>query len=129
MDDLLYREEILELIREPKNLGVIKNPDLEARLDNPLCGDEVWFQVRLKNGKVKEAKHSGGGCAISQASADLLAQNIEGKSLAQVQKLETNDIIKLLGINPSPARMSCALLSLETLKKSLIDGKIQGQSR
>ncbi len=118
-EDQLYREAILEVIADPQNLGVIKKPDLEARLDNPLCGDEVRVQMKLKNGKVKEAKHSGGGCAISQASADLLAQNIEGKSLAQVRKLETNDILKLLGINPNPTRMKCALLSLEVLKNAL----------
>ena len=123
-DDNLYREAILEVIADPQNEGIIQRPDLEARLDNPLCGDEVHFQVKLKNGVVKEARHNGKGCAISQASADLLAQSIEGKRLTQIQKLETNDILKLLGISPTPARMNCALLSLETLKKSLTDSKL-----
>lgn len=118
-EDQLYREEILEIIADPQNRGTIQDPDLEAGLDNPLCGDEVRFQIKLNNGKIKEARHSGGGCAISQASADLLAQSIEGKSLTQIKKLETNDILKLLGISPTPARMKCATLSLEVLQNAL----------
>lgn len=119
MNDSIYREEILEIIRDLQNKGTIKNPDFEATLDNPLCGDEVRLQIKLNGSRIGKARFSGGGCAISLASADLLAQSIEGKSLTQIKKLGTNDILKLLGINPNPARMKCALLSLEVLKNAL----------
>ena len=123
IEDLLYREELLEVFQNPKNRGEIANPDLEAKLLNPLCGDEVILQIKLKGGKiVQKAVFSGNGCAISQASASLLAENIEGKKLDQVRKLKSNDILELVGINPTPARMKCALLSLDVLMEALKNG-------
>lgn len=119
IEDQLYREEILEIIRDPRNRGTIQDPDLEATLDNPLCGDEIRLQIKLNGGRIGKVCFSGGGCAISQASADLLAQSIEGKNLNQVRKLRSSDILELLGISPNPARMKCALLSLEVLKNAL----------
>jgi len=120
IEDLLYREELLEVFQNPKNRGEIANPDLEAKLLNPLCGDVVTLQIKLNGEKVvQKAVFSGNGCAISQASASLLAENIEGKNLEQIRKLKSNDILALVGINPTPARMKCALLSLDVLMKAL----------
>lgn len=128
IEDQLYREEILEIIRDPRNRGTIQDPDLEATLDNPLCGDEIRLQIKLNGGRIGKVRFSGGGCAISQASADLLAQSIEGKNLNQVRKLRSSDILELLGINPTPTRRRCALLSLEVLKEAFIHGT-EGKSR
>ena len=119
IEDQLYREELLEVFQNPRNKGKIPNPDLESRLLNPLCGDEVTLQIKLKGGSVEKAFFSGNGCAISQASASLLAEKIEGKKLNEVKKLKGNDILELIGINPTPARMKCALLSLEVLMEAL----------
>lgn len=120
IEDLLYREELLEVFQNPKNRGKIANPDLEAKLLNPLCGDVVTLQIKLNGGKVvQKAVFSGNGCAISQASASLLAENIEGKNLEQIRKLKSNDILALVGINPTPARMKCALLSLDVLMEAI----------
>ena len=115
----LYRETLLERLANPVNQGVINKPDLEARLVNPLCGDEVILQMRVKNGLIEQAVYSGNGCAISQVSADFLAEKIRGKNLSQLKSLTKQSIIEMLGINPGPARLSCALLSLEVLKKAL----------
>ena len=124
MEDQLYRESLLEIYRNPTNRGEIAKPDLEAKLVNPLCGDEVRIQIELANGKIiKRAVFSGNGCAISQASASLLAESIHGKKLSDVNKLRGNDILKLIGMNPSPSRMGCALLSLEVLMEAL--GKVK----
>jgi nitrogen fixation NifU-like protein len=120
MEDQLYRETLLEIYRNPQNRGEIIKPDLEARSVNPLCGDVVKLQIKLGEGQVIEkAVFSGNGCAISQASASLLASNIEKKKLTQVRKLKGNDILNLIGISPSPARLKCALLSLEVLTEVL----------
>ena len=129
MEDQIYRESLLEVAQNPKNRGEIDNPDLEARLVNPLCGDEVWIQLKIQNpgSKIQKATFSGNGCAISQASASLLATYIEGEPLDEVKKLKTSDILKLVGINPTPARMGCALLSLNVLKEALINGT-EGES-
>jgi len=122
LDDQLYRESLLEIFRNPPNRGEIKNPDFEARLVNPLCGDEIKLQLKVKNSKskiIQKAAFSGNGCAISQASASLLATYVEGKPISEVKKLDVRDIIKLIGITPSPARLKCALLGLEVLKKAV----------
>lgn len=133
IEDRLYRETILGVAQNPTNRGEIENPNLEARLVNPLCGDEIRLQIKLTNDqapmtnhqKVERAVFSGNGCAISQASASLLASHIEGKKVEEVKNVKAGDILKLIGINPTPARMGCALLSLEVLKKLLTDYRLQ----
>ncbi len=122
MEDQLYRETLLEVVKNPPNRGEIKKADLEARMVNPLCGDEVKLQIKLKSGRIIEkAVFSGNGCAISQASASLLAKKIEGKNLAEVNKLSSDDILKIIRVNPNPARLKCAVLSLDVLKEAIKD--------
>ena len=136
IEDQLYRETILEVAQNPKNKGEISNPDLEARLLNPLCGDEIRLQIKLtknqsprtNNQIVQRAVFSGNGCAISQAAASLLAEYIIGKSVDEIKDLNSDDILKMIGINPSPARLGCALLSLNVLKEALKSGT-EGESR
>ena len=121
IEEQLFKEELLDVYKNPKNKGEIIDPDLEAKLDNPICGDEVTIQLKTSRGDtVEKAVFSGQGCAISQASASLLVEYLEGKSLDQVKKVRSDDILKLIGINPNPARMVCALLSLNVLKEALI---------
>lgn len=124
IEEDLYLDTLLDVARDPKNRGSIANPDFEAKRLNPLCGDEVRIQVEIQKekGSIEKAVFSGSGCAISQASASLLAEKIEGKSLAEVKFLKSDDILELLGINPSPARLKCALLSLEVLMEALKNG-------
>lgn len=117
----LYREVLLERLSNPVNQGVIAEPDLEARLVNPLCGDEVLLQMKVRNGVIEQAVYSGNGCAISQVSASFLAEKIEGEKLSKVINIQKTDILNLLGINPGPARLKCALLSLEVLKQAIIN--------
>ena len=140
IEDQLYRETILEIAKNPSNRGEISSPDLEAKLLNPLCGDEIKLQLTIKNKQslrsneleklriVEKAVFNGNGCAISQASASILATYIEGKTLNELKKIKSDDILKMVGINPSPARIGCALLSLNVLKEALKDA-VEGQGR
>ena len=120
IEDSLYREILLERLANPVNQGVLDEPDLEARLVNPLCGDEVLIQLKIKNRTIEQAVYSGNGCAISQVSASFLAEKIIGKNLTEVKKIKSGDIINMLEINPGPARLKCALLSFEVLR-AIID--------
>ena len=91
--------------------------DLSFEDENPLCGDQIRVDLRLdEEGKVKEAAFSGHGCAISQASADLLLESIQGKTVEEIKQLNKQDILDLLGIQLTPVRLKCALLSLKVLK-------------
>ena len=116
MDDL-YREQIIDRYKSPRMRGTLDPHDYSYEDDNPLCGDRIRIDVRVDGeGKVTGAAFSGTGCAISQASADLLTESIVSKSMNEVKALSKRDILDLLGIELGPVRLKCALLSLKVLK-------------
>jgi nitrogen fixation NifU-like protein len=116
MDDL-YRELIIERYKSPLYRGELNPHDISFEDDNPLCGDHIRVDLRLNgDGFVTEAAFSGQGCAISQASADLLMESVIGKSLEDIKNLNRDDLLDLLGIELGPVRLKCALLSLKVLK-------------
>ena len=119
MDDL-YRDEILEHYRAPHNFGTLEAPDAVHEGNNPLCGDRITMMLSLgEDGTVSDVAFSGRGCAISQASASLLTDEIKGRTAADVEALRNQDVLDLLGIEISPARLKCALLSIDTLQHAL----------
>jgi nitrogen fixation NifU-like protein len=116
MNDL-YREIIIDRYKNPQHRGKLDPADISFEDENPLCGDQIRIDLSLDdNDRVKEAVFSGHGCAISQASADLLIETIQGKSIDEVKKLSKTDVLDFLGIELSPIRLKCALLSLKVLK-------------
>lgn len=116
MDDF-YRELILDHYKNPRHKGKLEPNDFSYEDSNPLCGDQIRIDVRLDaDQRVKEVAFTGRGCAISQASASLLTESIVGKPLAEVKQLTREDILELLGIELTPARLKCAMLSLKVLK-------------
>jgi len=116
MDDL-YREVIIEHYKNPSYRGHLDPHDITFADNNPLCGDHIEVTLRVNDkGVVSDARFDGHGCAISQASADLLIESIIGKPLEDVKKLTKQDILDLLGIELGPVRLKCALLSLKVLK-------------
>ncbi len=116
MDDL-YRELIIERYKNPLYRGELDPHDISFEDDNPLCGDHIRIDLRVdKNEIVTEAAFAGQGCAISQASADLLVESVIGKPLDEVKQLTKEDVLDLLGLELGPVRLKCALLSLKVLK-------------
>jgi nitrogen fixation NifU-like protein len=121
MDDL-YRDEILEHYRNPHNFGVLESPTTAKEGANPLCGDRITLMLGIDDeGKVEDVAFTGRGCAISQASASMLTDEIKGKSLDEIAQLGRDDVLENLGIEISPARIKCAMLSLETLREATKD--------
>jgi nitrogen fixation protein NifU and related proteins len=116
MDDL-YRELIIDHYKNPQYRGQLDPNDIHFEDDNPLCGDHIEISLRVdESGKVSDGRFDGKGCAISQASADLLIESIIGKPVEDVKKLSKQDVLDLLGIELGPVRLKCALLSLKVLK-------------
>ena len=116
MDDL-YRELIIDHYKNPQYRGHLDPNDIHFEDDNPLCGDHIEVTLRVDGeGKVTDGRFDGKGCAISQASADLLIESIIGKPVEDVKKLSKQDVLDLLGIELGPVRLKCALLSLKVLK-------------
>ena len=117
--DELYRDFILDHYRNPRNSGTIENADASFEDINPLCGDKIRMDLKIRDGIITEVKFKGRGCAISQASASLLTEDIRGKSLADIDKIGKDEVLANVGINISPARLKCALLGLKVLKLAL----------
>ena len=115
MEDL-YREVILDHYQNPRNYGTLEPADISYEEDNPVCGDHIRLDLRVQDGRVSEVRFSGRGCAISQASASMLTEAIQDKTLEEVKAFSKDDLLDLLGIPLGPVRIKCALLSLKVLK-------------
>jgi nitrogen fixation NifU-like protein len=116
MEDL-YREIIIDHYKNPQYRGRLDPSDIHFEDDNPLCGDHIEISLRVDgDSRVTDGRFDGKGCAISQASADLLIESVIGKTLEDVKKLTRQDVLDMLGIELGPVRLKCALLSLKVLK-------------
>lgn len=122
MDDL-YRENILEHYKRPHNWSPpepeLDRVDLEFHDMNPLCGDELTVKLAIGEGeRIEGVRFEGHGCAISQAAASMVSDEIKGRTVSDVMALDRSFILDLLGIEISAQRMKCALLSLKVIKSA-----------
>ena len=117
----MYKEQILELYKNPLNFGVLESPDIIVEEFNTLCGDKITLSLILnkENNIVKDIKFKGKGCAISIASASLITELVKGKKINKILNLGVKDIENLLNIKISPARVKCATLALDAIKNEL----------
>jgi nitrogen fixation protein NifU and related proteins len=112
----LYRDNIIDHYQNPRNYGTLEHPDISFEDSNPVCGDELRIDLQVKDNTVVDARFSGHGCSISQASASMLTEEIIGKTLEEVKQIDKQYLLALLGIPLGPVRLKCALLSLKVLK-------------
>jgi nitrogen fixation NifU-like protein len=117
----LYRENILDHYGNPRNEGVLEDADISHERQNPVCGDVVRLDIKLENGKVKEARFQGQGCVISMASASMFTEKIKGKTISELQELDEDDIFDMLGVELGPSRFHCAVLPLRVLEEALAE--------
>jgi nitrogen fixation NifU-like protein len=116
--DNLYRDFILEHYREPHNRGVLEPHDLHFADSNPTCGDEMSMTLRLDQARerVADVAFDGRGCAISQASASILTDDLRGLTLGELRDLDPAEVVANLGVPIGPARLKCALLVYKVLQ-------------
>ena len=114
--DDLFRQNILDHYQNPRNFGTLEHPDISAEDSNPLCGDEIRIDLKVKDGVIEDVRFSGKGCSISRAAASMLTEEIRGKTLEEVKRIGKDDVLEMLGIELGPVRLKCALLALKTLK-------------
>lgn len=134
----LYQDIILDHYRRPRNSGKLDAPDERITRKNPFCGDMIELQLTFEGDRVREARFVGQGCAISQASASMMAQLIEGKSVAELEKLAADftqlvsegkpaeadsslgELRAFSGVARLPNRHLCALLPWGALTEALL---------
>jgi len=117
--DDMYKEHILELYKSPSNFGTLSAPTNEKTAYNSVCGDEITVQLLVKNGIIKDVKFSGSGCVIAMVASSLLTDKIKGKKISEIKKLKAENVLDMLKMKLNPARIKCALLSLEAVRGAL----------
>mgnify|MGYP001620080663 FL=1 len=115
----IYKENVIDHYQHPKNKREMLECTVKHREVNLLCGDTITIYVKVKDKEIEEISFTGNGCAISQASASLLTENLKGRSIEEAKNIEEKEVFSLLGIPISHTRTKCALLSLKTLHHAL----------
>jgi|SRR3989304_1967038 len=117
----IYREEILDHAKNPRNWGKLLHPTFRAKFPNPLCGDVVDLTLKVsdKTKQVEEAKFETNGCVVSVAASSLLTENIIGKTLEELKKIQDEEVLGWFGGDLTSSRRECALLPLRALKEAL----------
>lgn len=141
LSDELYKEVILDHYQNPRNFGKLEPCQVHEQGVNPLCGDELELFLNFEGDRVAAVKVQGKGCSISQASASMMAEAIEGKSLKEVKQLigqfkgmilsdqepdfpeDLEDLEALNGVKKYPVRVKCAVLAWNTLERALKEGE------
>jgi nitrogen fixation NifU-like protein len=109
----MYRQQILDHYKNPRNYGELEDATFEHVGENPMCGDTIKMFVELADDDetIERVSFVGDGCAISQASASLLSEDLHGRTLAEIREMDRDDIFELLGIDVNPMRVKCAVLA------------------
>lgn len=137
LDDL-YRDIIIDHYRHPRHRGHLDSPSATHEGLNPLCGDEVTVEVKVDGDHLLDIAYTGSGCSISQSSASMMTEAVEGKSLEETRRLINDftammrgagdidpdalgDLEALSGVRRFPVRIKCATLAWHTLDEALND--------
>lgn len=115
----IYREELMDIYKNPANRGHIPDPTVEVKEVNPMCGDELLLQLNISDNKITDAKFDGMACAISVVSASILTEELKGKTLKEAEKIDKQKLLDLIGITLTTSRVKCATLSLDALRNAI----------
>lgn len=115
----MYQENILEHFKSPHNYGALPERSVAIREVNPLCGDIIEMQVLVSKDRLEKIGFLGKGCAISQSAASMLTDEVKGKTVDEALNVGKEDVLSMLGVEISPARLKCAFLGLKVLRLCL----------
>ena len=115
----LYREELMEIYKNPAHRGTIQKPSVTVHKKNAMCGDEIDLVLEVKDNKISDARFDGSACSVSIISSDLLLDFVVGKTLEEASKITKDDLLKLIDLNLTTSRVKCATLVLNALTTAI----------
>ena len=115
-----YTKTVMQHFQHPHNMGEIKNPDAEATIGNPSCGDVLKIMLKIDKDKIKDIKFQTFGCAAAIASSSILTDLAKGKTLTQAKQITNKDVSRALGELP-PIKLHCSNLAADALQKAIED--------
>jgi len=116
----MYSEKVLDHFKNPRNQGRIENPDGVGKVGNPVCGDMLWFYIKVENNVIVDLKWETYGCAAAIAVSSMVSEMVKGKTIEEALKLTNKDVLKELG-NLPPVKIHCSLLGVEALQEAIYD--------
>lgn len=122
----IYREQIMDHYRNPRNRGPLPGADAAVEESNPVCGDRLKLMYKLDGDRLSEIRFEGEGCAISLAAASMLTELAQGKTLTELRAIRDEDMLAEIGVPLSPTRVKCGLLALSGLRRALNRDKVVG---
>lgn len=122
----LYQQELLDHFHNSRLRGILQTPDIISAEYNPSCGDAVSITGQVVDGTIVSIRFTGTGCVISQATASLLCEFVQGKTIEEVQRLTSDSLLALIKISLGPTRLKCALLSLYALQQGISEYRQKG---
>jgi nitrogen fixation NifU-like protein len=117
----MYRQQILDHYKNPRNYGEIEDPTFTHVGENPMCGDTIEMDVVLDDDEeiIERVAFRGDGCAISQASASMLSERLQGMDVDELREMDRDDITEMLGVEISAMRIKCAVLAEKVAQDGL----------
>jgi nitrogen fixation protein NifU and related proteins len=115
---MLYSKKVMDHFKNPRNLGELKNADIEAQVGNPTCGDIMKLYLKIKDKKIKDIGFETLGCGAAIACSSMITQEAKGKTLSAAKKINKDLIVKKLGGLPKP-KVHCSMLAIEALQKAI----------
>jgi nitrogen fixation NifU-like protein len=115
----IYQEEILDHFKHPRHKGALTDATHSAHFTNPTCGDELTVYLKVDGDRISDISFDGQGCAISQAAASMLTEELAGKTVADATSLSDQDMFAMIGVDLTPARQKCGLLAVAALRKAV----------
>ena len=118
MTNVNYNDKVLDHFQNPRNMGAMKNPDAEATVGNPQCGDVMKIMIKVDGNKINDIKFQTMGCAAAIATSSMTTELAKGKSLDEAKKITNSDVAKALGELP-PIKIHCSNLAADALRKAI----------
>jgi len=117
---LQYSEKVMEHFKNPRNVGEIEDADGVGRVGNPTCGDIMELYIKVKDGKIEDAKFKTFGCGAAIATSSMVTELVKGKTLNEALAISNRAVAEALGGLP-PIKMHCSVLAEEALQSALVD--------